>query len=97
MSNPGGAGISTEQLKARYVGTGHADMGRHEWLTNQHRDTYASHVGHYDQLSYYAVARNESVGRLRLEFLEKMVRPCGPRPPTKDVDRLLEQKQQQQG
>jgi len=49
-----------------------------EFLTNQHRDTYASHVGHYDQLSYYAVATNESVGRLRLEFLEKMVQPCGP-------------------
>jgi hypothetical protein len=26
MSNPGGASISAEQLKARYIGTGHADM-----------------------------------------------------------------------
>jgi len=90
MSNPGGANISTEQLKARYVGTGHADMSKYEWLTNQHRDTYASHVGHYDQLSYLAVARNESVQRMRLECLEKMVQPCGPHPPTKDVERLLE-------
>jgi len=90
MSNPGGGGISAEQLKARYVGTGHADMSKYEFLTNQHRDTYASHVGHYDQLSYYAVATNESVGRLRLEFLEKMVQPCGPPPPRKEVDKLLE-------
>ena len=108
MSNAGGSGISTEQLKARYVGTGrffmsdsflfyftaspysillnqffsplagHADMSKYEWLTNQHRDTYASHVGHYDQLSYYAVAQNESIGRLRLQFLENMIAPCGP-------------------
>lgn len=28
MSNPGGASISAEQLKARYVGTGHADMSK---------------------------------------------------------------------
>ena len=49
-----------------------------EWITNQHRDTYASHVAHYDQLSYYAVAQNESIGRVRLQFLEKMIQPCGP-------------------
>ena len=49
-----------------------------EWLTNQHRDTYASHVAHYDQLSYYAVAQNESIGRARLQFLQKMIQPCGP-------------------
>jgi splicing factor 3B subunit 5 len=90
MSNPGGAAISTEQLKARYVGTGHADTSPYEWLTNQHRDTYASHLGHYDQLSYYATAQNESIGRTRLMFLEKMVLPCGPPPPTKDVEKLLQ-------
>ena len=47
-------------------------------MTNQHRDTYASHVAHYDQLSYFAVAQNESVGRVRTQFLEKMYQPCGP-------------------
>jgi splicing factor 3B subunit 5 len=92
MSNPGGAGISTEQLKARYIGTGHTDMSKYEWLTNQHRDTYASHIGHYDQLSYFSVAQNESIGRVRLQFLEKMVQPGGPPPPTKNVDRLMEEK-----
>ena len=57
-------------------------MTKYEWATNQHRDTLASHVGHYDQLSYYAVAQNESVGRVRAQMLEKMLEPCGP-PPTK--------------
>mgnify|MGYP003316119222 FL=1 len=83
MSNPGGDSISTEQLKARYIGTGHADMTKYELATNQHRDSLASHVGHYDQLSYYAVAQNESVGRVRVQMLEKMLQPCGPPPKTK--------------
>ncbi|KAL7477119.1 hypothetical protein ACHAW6_002932 [Cyclotella cf. meneghiniana] len=77
MSNPGGAPIHKDQLKAKYIGTGDADMSKYEWVTNMHRDTYASHVGHYDQMSYYAVAMNESVGRTKREFLEKMLRPCG--------------------
>lgn len=84
MSTPGGASISAEQLKTRYIGTGHADISKHEWVTNQHRDTYASHVGHYDHLSYYAVAQNESIGRCRAQMLEKMYLPCGPPPPRKD-------------
>mmetsp|Transcript_5542 Transcript_5542/g.7091 ORF Transcript_5542/g.7091 Transcript_5542/m.7091 type:complete len:86 (-) Transcript_5542:1465-1722(-) len=83
MSTPGGASIPPEQLKARYIGTGHADITKHEWITNQHRDTYASHVGHYDQLSYYAVAQNESIARVRAQFLEKIYQPCGV-PPTKE-------------
>jgi Splicing factor 3B subunit 10 (SF3b10) len=61
-ANPSGGGLdglTTEQLKARHVGTGHADMSKHEFLVNQHRDTYASLVGHHDQLAYCAVARNE--------------------------------------
>ena len=28
MSTAGGASISTDQLKARYIGTGHADMSK---------------------------------------------------------------------
>jgi hypothetical protein len=154
MSNPGGASISTEQLKARYVGTGvwilgasrssdylaaafcddstfcfllyfadsvhvllseqamriwanskwlfvrldasillyksansrliglhllrYCDLLKSEWITNQHRDTYASHVSHYDQLSYYAVAQNVSIARARHQFIHKMIQPCGP-------------------
>ena len=49
-----------------------------EWMTNQHRDTYASHLAHYDQLSYMAVAENQSIGRMRLKLFDKMIQPCGP-------------------
>lgn len=84
MSTAGGASIPPEQLKARYLGTGHADISKYDWITNQHRDTLASHVGHYDQLSYYSVAQNESIARVRLQMLEKIYQPCGPPPPAKD-------------
>lgn len=90
MSHPGGGNLTAEQLKARYIGTGHADLSKSEWLTEQHRDTLSSHIGHHDQLAYMAVATNQSMGRLRLEFLTKMVQPCGPPPPPKEIDRLLE-------
>jgi splicing factor 3B subunit 5 len=80
MSTAGGAPIHKDQLKAKYIGTGDADMTKFEWVSNMHRDTMASHVGHYDQMSYYAVAQNESLGRVKREFLEKMLEPCG-KPP----------------
>jgi hypothetical protein len=41
-----------------------------EWAINQHRDTMASHIGHYDFLSYCAVAENEAVGRVKYTMLE---------------------------
>jgi len=82
--NAGGASISTDLLKARYVGTGHADITKHEFLTNQHRDTLSSHIGHYDHLSYYAVAQNDAIGRVRSQLLEKMLQPCGPPPKKKE-------------
>lgn len=92
MAHPGGAGMTNEQLQLRYLGTGHADLSKYEWLTNQHRDTAASIIGHYDQLSYYAVAQNLSVHRVRLQMIDTMFQPCGPPPPTKDVDKILEHK-----
>jgi len=62
-----------------------------EFVTHQHRDTLASHVGHYDQLSYYAVAQNESIGRVKSQFLETMVQPCGPPPKkTKEQQKMDE-------
>ena len=76
---------SWEHIQAKYVGTGHSDMTKFEWATNQHRDTFASHLGHYDLLSYFAVAQNDSVGRVRYELLEKFLQPCG-RPPQKEDD-----------
>jgi hypothetical protein len=41
-----------------------------EWAINQHRDTMASHIGHYDFLSYCALVENEAVGRVKYTMLE---------------------------
>ncbi|PRP87319.1 hypothetical protein PROFUN_01581 [Planoprotostelium fungivorum] len=73
-----------EHLQSKYVGTGHADTTKYEWVTNQHRDSYASYVSHPSLLSYFAIAENVSHARLRHEFLSKAVRPCGPPPPTEE-------------
>lgn len=89
MSTPGGAAIHKDQLKAKYIGTGDVDMTKYEWVTNMHRDTLASHVGHYDQMSYYAVAQNESMGRVKKEFLEMMLMPCK-RPPVGGKEEMNE-------
>jgi splicing factor 3B subunit 5 len=72
-------GADEMQLKARYLGTGNADTTtEYEFLTNQHRDTAGSIVGHASSLlAYYAVATNESIGRTRYQYLESMVAPCG--------------------
>ena len=45
------------------------DTTKFEWLTNQHRDTYSSYIGHPNLLCYFAVAENESVGRMKFNFL----------------------------
>eukprot|EP00326_Haptolina_ericina_P004698 CAMPEP_0181223442 /NCGR_PEP_ID=MMETSP1096-20121128/30531_1 /TAXON_ID=156174 ORGANISM="Chrysochromulina ericina, Strain CCMP281" /NCGR_SAMPLE_ID=MMETSP1096 /ASSEMBLY_ACC=CAM_ASM_000453 /LENGTH=87 /DNA_ID=CAMNT_0023316329 /DNA_START=19 /DNA_END=282 /DNA_ORIENTATION=+ len=73
-----------EHLQTKYVGTGHADTTKFEWAVNQHRDSLALYVG-YDPLSqYFAVAENESVGRVKFSSLQKMIQPCGPPPPKED-------------
>lgn len=87
--------MTVSQLKAKYLGTGHADQTKFEFLSNQHRDTSASILGHYDQLSYYAVSQNESIGRLKLTLLDSMIEPCGKPPPPKDIESLYQQKQQE--
>lgn len=69
-----------EHLQAKYVGTGHADTTKHEWLVNQHRDTIASYIGHHNLISYFAIAENESIERMRFKQLKKMMSPCGPVP-----------------
>ena len=74
-----------EHLQSKYIGTGHADTSKHEWLTNQHRDTYGSVLGHFDLLNYVAIAENESKARVRFNLVEKMLQPCGP-PPEKPED-----------
>jgi len=54
-------------------------------VTNHHRDTIASVVGHYDMLEYLAAGENEAPGRIRFAMLEKMLQPCGP-PPAVDIE-----------
>eukprot|EP00842_Homolaphlyctis_polyrhiza_P005655 jgi/Hompol1/6090/HPOL_004868-RA len=65
-------------VQSRYVGTGHADTNKFEWLQHQHRDTYASYMGHQTLMTYFAVAENESAARLQSRFLGRMLQPCGP-------------------
>jgi splicing factor 3B subunit 5 len=48
-----------------------------------HRDSYASYVGHNGMLAYFATAENESAGRMRYTFMQKMLSPCG-NPPAKE-------------
>lgn len=90
------ANTQLEQLHARYVGTGHADLTKQfstnssvlqhrqhprfsdrdicfffsEWLTHQHRDTYASIIGHPALWSYLAIAEGETLGRTKFEICE---------------------------
>ena len=66
-----------EHLQTKYHGTGHADTTKWEWATNIHRDTMASHVGHYTRLAYFALCENEPVARVRFNCLQ--VEGCHPR------------------
>ncbi|GJP41393.1 hypothetical protein CLOM_g8327 [Closterium sp. NIES-68] len=74
-----------EHMQARYVGTGHADTAKYEWAVNIHRDSYASYVGHHPLLAFFAVAENESIGRERYNFMQRMLLPCG-LPPDRDEE-----------
>ncbi len=67
-----------EHLQSKYIGTGHADTTKWEWMVNQHRDSICSYLGHYDMLNYFGVVENESKARVRYNLLEKMLQPCGP-------------------
>ena len=64
-----------EYLRSRYVATGSPDITRDEWITNVQRDTLASGIGHFDQLTFFALASNQSIERTRVEMLNKMIRP----------------------
>ncbi|KAG8713244.1 hypothetical protein FRC08_013508 [Ceratobasidium sp. 394] len=79
------ANTQLEHLHARYIGTGHADITKYDWMTHQHRDTCASIVGHPPLATYLSIADGEATGRVRFEMIERMLQPCGP-PPPKDDD-----------
>jgi splicing factor 3B subunit 5 len=69
-----------EHLQSKHVGTGHADVTKHEWAVNQHRDSFACYVGRPSMLHYFAVAEGESYGRARYACMHRMIQPCGPAP-----------------
>merc|ERR1712110_908362 len=75
-----------EHLQSKYIGTGHADTTKYDWMTNQARDASASHISHFDMINYFALAENESKARLRFNLVEKMLQPCGPPPEKKQED-----------
>ncbi|CAF9916126.1 hypothetical protein IMSHALPRED_002984 [Imshaugia aleurites] len=73
-----------EALQSRYVGTGHADTTKFEWVSNIHRDSYASYIGHPPLLSYISLGLGECRERVRGIMLERMVRPVGNPPEVAD-------------
>jgi len=73
-------------LQNKFSGTGHPDISKYEWGVSMHRDTLASHLAHADLMTYFAIAENESIGRVRVSLLQKMVRPCGPIPATEEPE-----------
>ena len=75
-----------EALQTRYVGTGHADVSKYEWIVNQHRDSLAHYVGKHSMLQYFAVAENESISRVEYQMKQKMLLPCGLPPPPAEED-----------
>ncbi|KAL2871135.1 splicing factor 3B subunit 5 family protein [Aspergillus lucknowensis] len=73
-----------EAMQARYVGTGHADTTKHEFLSNIVRDSYASYIGHPPLLGYMAVGMGESREKVRAMMIEKMVGGVGRPPETQE-------------
>lgn len=87
MSIPGDRyNIHSEFLQTKLPGTGHADTAKWEWLTNINRDSLSSYLGHYDQLSYFAISENESKARIRFHLMEKILQPCGAPPEKLESD-----------
>jgi len=72
-----------EQLQARYVGIGHADIIKYDWAANIYRDTISSTIGHPAMSEYLALAQGENIKRIQYELLEKMIRPIG-NPPLRE-------------
>ncbi len=52
---------------------------------NIHRDSYASYFGHHPMMQYFALAENESIGRVKYNMMQKMLLPCG-LPPERDEE-----------
>lgn len=83
-------------LQARYGGTGSADTKKHEFVSNVHRDTLSSFVGHPSLLHYAAIGCGKTREQMRVQLLERMIRPIGPPPSDEGVgsDYLLRKKKE---
>jgi hypothetical protein len=51
---------------------------RREWAVNQQRDSLASYMGHFSMLEYFALAENESIGRVKYNLLQVPIPPFSP-------------------
>lgn len=69
-----------DHLQMKYVGTGHADLNKFDWVQNHHRDTYASFYGHDNLANFIGVAKNQSIGRVKYELLTKIIKPINDNP-----------------
>jgi splicing factor 3B subunit 5 len=67
-------------LQARHVGTGSSDTTVYEFNANMQRDTLNSFVGHPSLLQYAAIGLGQTREQMRVQLLERMVRPAGPPP-----------------
>lgn len=60
-------------MKQKHVGLGNDDTNRDEWMTNVHRDTYNSILGHSGLLEYVSLASGDHSKRTtKLEIIDKM-------------------------
>lgn len=41
-----------------------------EWVVNQHRDSFASYIGHHNLMEFFSIAHNESKARVKFNFLQ---------------------------
>jgi len=41
-----------------------------EWMVNQHRDSFASFIGHHDMVSYFSLVENESKARTKFNLMQ---------------------------
>ncbi len=57
-----------------------------EWLTNQHRDSLATYLGHAHMTQYCALVEGKSSARMVDELIDTMVEPCGPPPKEAEAD-----------
>lgn len=61
---------NSKKKKKRYYNNNNNNNDISEWLTNQHRDSLASFIGHNSLLSYFSVAENETKARVKNNLLE---------------------------